>query len=239
MLNFNEIPEPNSKRWLSLEDLPSEEWRDVLGTGGAYQISNYGRLKSVERVRPNHYSNKIWKERIRKVTKDKKGYLRCSLTVHCKRVGTSSIARMVALAFIPNLEGKEQIDHVNTIRTDNRVTNLRWATNMENAHNPITAQRVHEINSRVGVHTKSEETRKVLSEQKKGEKNPMFGKCGALSHRSKPIIQLTLDGLFVKEWPCAREANKEFKGHIQECARGERETASGYKWVYKENYKYA
>lgn len=55
-----------------------------------------------------------------------------------------SIHRLVAEIFIPNPEGKPCIDHINTIKTDNRVQNLRWCTQQENMLNPLTYQRVND-----------------------------------------------------------------------------------------------
>lgn len=49
-LRFEELPKVNSERWLSLEDLPGEEWRDVVGFEGLYMVSDYGRVKSLDRV---------------------------------------------------------------------------------------------------------------------------------------------------------------------------------------------
>lgn len=54
-----------------------------------------------------------------------------------------SIHRLVAEIFIPNPEGKPCIDHINTVKTDNRVQNLRWCTQQENMLNPLTYQRVN------------------------------------------------------------------------------------------------
>ena len=50
----------------------------------------------------------------------------------------------------------------------------------------------------------------------------------------KPILKFTLDGEFVREWPSATDAAKEFKGHICACAKGRRKTAANYIWKYKE-----
>lgn len=233
MLSYEELPEINSERWLSLEDLPGEEWRDIEEAKGSFMISNYGRVKALSRIRANKSSSKVWHEKIRRLGFNKKGYPSISLTVNCKRVLTSSVHRIVAKAFIQNPDNKPQIDHINTIKKDNRVSNLRWVTNAENAFNPITHKKVHEINSRVGVHHKSEETKAILSEMKKGERNPMYGKFGSLHHNSKPVIQLTLDGDFVKEWTCAKEASKIFGFHITDCCRGHRSQCGGYKWKYK------
>lgn len=55
-----------------------------------------------------------------------------------------SIHRLVAENFIPNPQNKPCIDHINTIKTDNRVDNLRWVTHKENMLNPITYDRINE-----------------------------------------------------------------------------------------------
>lgn len=236
MLRREEIPEVNSERWLSLEDFEGEEWKDLVGGEGHFMVSNYGRVKTVWHMAKNNHSHFAVKEKIRKCHYDKKGYVICRVSVGTKTIFPTSVARMVAFAFVPNPEEKPQVDHINTIRNDNRVCNLRWVTNKENADNPITRQRVHEINSRVGVRHHSEETKKILSLQKKGENNHWYRKFGEESPRSIPVVQLTDDGTIIREWPCAREAQRQLHGHIDACCRGERKKAAGYKWMYKKDY---
>lgn len=69
----------------------------------------------------------------------------------------------------------------------------------------------------------------------KGNPNPNKGKTGFISKRRKIIIQYTLLGEFIKEWPCARIAAQELgctTHNITNCALGRSKTALGYKWVY-------
>jgi exodeoxyribonuclease VII small subunit len=70
-----------------------------------------------------------------------------------------TVHRLVATAFIENPEEKAEIDHINTIRTDNRVENLRWVTRSENFLNPLT--RVRNSEARKGRENESSK-RKVI-----------------------------------------------------------------------------
>ena len=63
-------------------------------------------------------------------TCDKNGYLRCKLNRK-----SYNHHRLVALQFIPNPDNKREVDHINRIRTDNHISNLRWSTCLENLHN--------------------------------------------------------------------------------------------------------
>lgn len=111
----------------------NEEWKDIKGYEGLYQVSNKGRVKSLK-------NKGVDRECILKVVTNR-GYLQVRL---CKNsnVKTLKIHRLVAEAFIPNPDNKPCIDHINTERTDNSVENLRWCTQKENMNNPITIKKV-------------------------------------------------------------------------------------------------
>ena len=121
-----------------------EIWKEIEGYPN-YQVSNMGRVKSLN-------YNRTGKEKIMKLRTDKGGYL--SVNFHKdKKQTTNKVHRLVAEAFIPNPENKPCIDHINTVRTDNRVENIRWATYKENGNNPISKNNYS--TSHKGKNTKS------------------------------------------------------------------------------------
>ena len=65
-----------------------------------------------------------------------------------KAFNRKRIARLVADAFIPNKDNKPHIDHINTIRNDDRVENLRWVTRVENMNNPLTKEKISKYRSK-------------------------------------------------------------------------------------------
>jgi hypothetical protein len=119
----------------------AEIWKDVQGYEGLYQVSNFGRVKSLGRFVDRLASGHCWKkERILKLHKKHNGYLGVSLLKDGK-IKNFNIHRLVAIAFIPNPDNLPQIDHINADKTNNNVNNLRWVTAKENMNNPLTKVR--------------------------------------------------------------------------------------------------
>lgn len=109
-----------------------EQWRDINGYEGLYQVSNLGNIKSLQRVQCYIDADK----RIRKrITREKqlvpapngKHYLGVTLYKN-GRGRTKTIHRLVAETFIPNPLGLTQVNHKDENKTNNTVGNLEWCT---------------------------------------------------------------------------------------------------------------
>ena len=113
-------------------ELSHEQWKDIEGYDGMYQVSDLGRVRS----------KKYGDWRVMRPGKDMKGYLRIGLSKENK-VKCFSVHRLVAQAFIPNDdETKTQINHKNEIKSENRVSNLEWCTaQYNNTYNDLNLRR--------------------------------------------------------------------------------------------------
>ena len=109
-----------------------EIWKDIEGYEGLYQISNYGNVKSLNRM----MQKRKCIETIKKPSLSNKGYYRLPL-YNDGKVKYFAIHRLVAQAFIPNLENKPTVDHIDRNRMNNNVSNLRWATYKEQRANRL------------------------------------------------------------------------------------------------------
>jgi hypothetical protein len=96
-----------------------EIWRDIEGYEGLYQVSNLGRVKSLG----NGGSNS--KERIRKLSKEKCGYLFVALSKNGIKK-QYKVHRLVASAFIPNHNNLPYVNHKDECKTNNACSNLEW-----------------------------------------------------------------------------------------------------------------
>lgn len=96
-----------------------EKWLPVVGYEGLYEVSNLGRIRRVKIIEP---------------TKKKHGYMQISLVDRNGVRKSFRLHRIVAEAFIPNPEGKPQVNHRDENPENNRAVNLEWATAEENTN---------------------------------------------------------------------------------------------------------
>jgi hypothetical protein len=111
-----------------------EIWKDIEGYEGLYQVSNFGRVRSLDRtIKIGHklFGNMKLKGRLFKQQLDEHGYYRVGFKVNNKQKNFQT-ARLVAAAFIPNPLNKPQVNHIDGKPKNNHVDNLEWCTQSEN-----------------------------------------------------------------------------------------------------------
>lgn len=105
-----------------------EEWRDIKGFEGKYQISNLGRVKSLDRIT----NNRVFKSAVKKLQISNTGYHRVFLCLENRKSKPFSVHRLVAKAFLEHIEGRDIVNHLDGNKLNNIVTNLEWVTVSEN-----------------------------------------------------------------------------------------------------------
>jgi len=187
-----------------------EIWKDIDGYDGIYQVSNLGRVKSLERTVNSScrvggvrtIKEKIFKE----VTKNRYVYISLSNNGIDKK---HYVHRLVATAFIPNLEHRKEVNHKNGIKSDNRIENLEWATPSENQK--------HSYDTGLNY-----------------PKYAMKGKFGKDNPTSKSVLQFDLNGNFIREYAGISEAKRLTGANgIWHCLSGKKKQSGGYVWKRK------
>lgn len=185
-----------------------EIWKDIEGYEGLYQVSNMGRIKSL------NYRN-TGKEGLLSCKPNKDGYIVVGLSKN-KKVKPFYAHRLVAEAFLPNPDNLPVVNHKiddYEHRSDNRVENLEWCT--------------VEYNNNYGTHNKK------LSKSNKGKKHKkpklkrkiLCIETGETFDTSQDVIDIMFNG-------------KGLSSYIRANICGQRKSAYGYhfKYIERENY---
>ena len=144
-----------------------EKWREVPGYEKMYEVSNFGRVRSLDRFVPGKHENlaKI-KGKVLTPIKNKGGYLRVNL---CNEYGHKAmfVHRLVAQAFIENPEGFSDVNHKDENPTNNCLSNLEWCSAKYNANYGTRNERVSRSNrGRRKKYTHESFRRMVASKEK-------------------------------------------------------------------------
>ena len=190
-----------------------EEWRDIKGYEGYYQISNMGRVKSLNYRRTG-------KEGILKAGDNGHGYL---FVVLCKdgKDNTCRINRLVAQAFIPNPDNLPEVNHKDENKKNNCVENLEWCSKSYN------------INYGTGIKRRAEKLRGRNHSKEHNKK--IAEKHRNKPKRGKPVIGINKISGLILEFPSAHEASRQLgisQGSICDCLKGRRKSLGGYIWFY-------
>ena len=191
--------------------MENEIWKTINDFDGLYEVSNFGRVKSLQQF---HGTT----ERILKPFLNKWGYYRVSLRKSNKYY-KKSVHRLVAEAFLPNPNNLPEVNHINEVKTDNRVENLCWVSSKENCNYGSRNARILQKNKENGLYVRLKTFIKTM--------------------KSKPVIQCDLQGNVLKEWESGMEIERQLGysfSNICNCCLGKphHNTAYGYKWHYKQ-----
>jgi len=190
------------------EDKKEEIWKDIKGYEGLYQVSNMGRVKSLERtVIDNIGRRQNIKERILKPKKEPNGYLRVTLSNNSVKNKKFFVHRLVCEAFHENTENKPCVNHIDENKANNTVSNLEWSTFAKNINHGTRSLRAGKaiakaLRKPIGQYTRDGKLIKVWQSAQEVK------------------IQLGFD-----------------QGNISKVARGKLKTAYGYVWKYIEEGK--
>jgi len=156
-----------------------EQWRDIPSFIGILQASNMGRIKRLPRYRNTKNGSRAYMpEKILAQTISNYGYYKICISIDNK-VHHLSVHRLIAEAFVPNLNIQYQINHINGVKTDNSIENLEWVSCTENIRH---------------AHATG-----LSAVQPKGKANKL----------SKKLYQYDLNDNLIKEWSGIREVCRE------------------------------
>ena len=146
-----------------------EIWRPVVGYEGLYEISSYGRVRSLDMyVKIGYGNDRLHKGKVLNPAKDTGGYLKVHLYCNGKQK-TIDVHRLVAQAFLPNPDNLPQVNHKDEDKTNNNVTNLEFCTAKYNLSYGTARIRERDTKIKNGYYTglSKEEYRKKWCQENK------------------------------------------------------------------------
>lgn len=209
--------------------MKEEIWKPVRGYENLYEVSSFGKIRSVDKVvytnnRFNKMQKKIKGKILSPFLNKKTGYMQVALSKN-KKTKLYLVHRLVALTFFPIDNISLQVNHIDGNKQNNNVENLEWCTRSENI--------VHAY--KIGLAHSNFKTQS-------GTKHHFYGKHHKNSSKEKmrlshyrKINQYDKDNNFIKTWDGIKLAENILKinnGNISGCCRGKRKTAGGYIWRY-------
>lgn len=187
--------------------MEEEIWRDIPGYEGRYMASTFGRIRSLDMVIPTKGgSSRVSKGRLLKnyITKD---YYSVRLYNGNEKKGNAyHVHTLVAITFIPRIDGCDQINHKDENKLNNRVENLEWCTSSYNLNYGTRVSRITKTRTRLG---------RVNAEL--------------------PVRQYDNSGAFVKEYISISEASRQTGINLSKICNvccGKRNLAGGFGWRY-------
>jgi len=148
-----------------------EIWKDIKNYEGIYQVSNKGKVRSLDRKETCNLNGKdfIRNGKVLNQIPNTNGYLRVFLSKNNKVI-TCYVHRLVAQTFLKQQKGSNHVNHLNGIKTDNSVYNLEWCTQLENnIHGFNTELLQHGENSNLST-LKKEQVFEIINLKKEGHK---------------------------------------------------------------------
>ena len=191
----------------------TEIWRTAVYDGvvyeGLYQVSNLGRM-----INLNYRGT--GRAKLMKLTKRKDGYLYVTLSKNGKQ-DTCIVHRLVAQIFLPNPENKPCINHK---IEGKKGKSMNFVFFNEDGT-------VDEKNSTIEWVTYKENNNY-------GTRTERSAKSQTNRNKSKKVLQFTLNGEFIREWPSTRECERNGFDHsnVSACCRGEKPHYKGFRWEY-------
>jgi hypothetical protein len=181
-----------------------EIWKDIAGYEGFYQVSNYGRVKSLKRtvISKKGQRSEVDEKILKPVWRCRNADYSAVHLCRNSKMTTASVHRLVAIAFIPNPNNLPFINHKDENPRNNHVSNLEWCDlSYNNNYGNANIKR-----SKALINDKA---------------------------KSKPVYQYSLDGKYIATYPSTMEAERQTgANHIPDVCNGRRGKSGGYVWKY-------